>query len=146
MQETHMHYRYMSLSVTGFGVNVLTCHSMQGHLVKCFSNIRMLEMSRERHTSPVIRSMISAEGERVPLPKWVHCLSCLSWMSDYTSFSSRHLRARGSVETWLSSVESAMFSTIKRYASDFGGFWWNSASGKGTSNIRFLRRALHCHY
>jgi dynein heavy chain len=74
--------------------NARNPNAIQSHLVKCFSNIRKLELSTVHRTCPSIRSMISAEGEVVPLLK--------------------HVSARGSVETWLSSVESAMFSTIKR--------------------------------
>ncbi|XP_022090728.1 dynein heavy chain 6, axonemal-like isoform X2 [Acanthaster planci] len=68
--------------------------AVQPHLVKCFGNIKSLEIVREPKLPPTVRTMISAEGEIILMPK--------------------NVRARGPVEQWLGSVESAMFDTVKR--------------------------------
>ncbi|XP_071963333.1 dynein axonemal heavy chain 6-like [Antedon mediterranea] len=68
--------------------------AVQPHLVKCFGNIKSLEIVYEPKLPPTVATMISAEGEAVIMPK--------------------NVRARGPVEQWLGSVESGMFDTVKR--------------------------------
>ncbi|XP_038073413.1 dynein heavy chain 6, axonemal-like isoform X3 [Patiria miniata] len=68
--------------------------AVQPHLVKCFGNIKSLEIVKEPKLPPTVRTMVSAEGEVILMPK--------------------NVRARGPVEQWLGSVESAMFDTVKR--------------------------------
>ncbi|XP_033124826.1 dynein heavy chain 6, axonemal-like [Anneissia japonica] len=68
--------------------------AVQPHLVKCFGNIKSLEIVYEPKLPPTVATMISAEGEAVLMPK--------------------NVRARGPVEQWLGSVESGMFDTVKR--------------------------------
>ncbi|XP_071789676.1 dynein axonemal heavy chain 6-like isoform X2 [Asterias amurensis] len=68
--------------------------AVQPHLVKCFGNIKSLDIVREPRLPPTVRTMVSAEGEAILMPK--------------------NVRARGPVEQWLGSVESAMFDTVKR--------------------------------
>ena len=67
-------------------------HAVQPHLLKCFDNIAQLEF---RDDSIEIVAMISSEGERVEL--------------------GRNLKARGSVEQWLSAVESSMVLALRRH-------------------------------
>ncbi|XP_076809994.1 dynein axonemal heavy chain 6-like [Clavelina lepadiformis] len=70
--------------------------SVQPHLVKCFANIKYLDIRGNVSKQPLtVRAMISAEGEVVNMPK--------------------NVRARGSVEQWLSTVESAMFDTVRKH-------------------------------
>ncbi|XP_077989551.1 dynein axonemal heavy chain 6-like [Glandiceps talaboti] len=68
--------------------------AVQPHLGKCFGNIKTLEIVRLPKLPPTVRTMISAEGETIMMPK--------------------NVRARGPVESWLGSVETAMFDTVKR--------------------------------
>ncbi|XP_070577565.1 LOW QUALITY PROTEIN: dynein axonemal heavy chain 6-like [Ptychodera flava] len=68
--------------------------AVQPHLGKCFGNIKTLEIVRLPKLPPTVRTMISAEGEAISMPK--------------------NVRARGPVESWLGSVETAMFDTVKR--------------------------------
>ncbi|XP_071833092.1 dynein axonemal heavy chain 6-like isoform X4 [Apostichopus japonicus] len=70
--------------------------AVQPHLVKCFGNIKTLEIIQEARLPPTVRTMISAEGEAI-------------------EFMPKNLRARGPTEQWLGSVESAMFDTVKRH-------------------------------
>ncbi|KAJ3216110.1 Dynein heavy chain 6, axonemal [Dinochytrium kinnereticum] len=69
-------------------------HAVQPHLSKCFDAIKSLEFSSNDPKSIDIVAMISPEGERVPFLKVI--------------------KARGNVEAWLSSVEEAMVSTLRR--------------------------------
>eukprot|EP00118_Oscarella_pearsei_P016795 m.162667 g.162667 ORF g.162667 m.162667 type:complete len:4507 (+) comp38847_c0_seq1:65-13585(+) len=70
-------------------------NAVQGHLAKCFTNVRQLEMTGgDQQAALTIQAMVSAEGESVALTK--------------------NLRARGHVETWLAAVELAMFSVIRK--------------------------------
>ncbi|XP_058809206.1 dynein axonemal heavy chain 6 [Phymastichus coffea] len=71
--------------------------AVQRHLQKCFDAIHRLEFAASgegQKPSNDIVAMISPEGERVELGKG--------------------LKARGNVEDWLSKVESAMFSSLKK--------------------------------
>lgn len=68
--------------------------AVQPHLSKCFDAIKSLEFSSSDSKSIDIVAMISPEGERVPFLKTV--------------------KARGNVEAWLSSVEEAMFSALRK--------------------------------
>ncbi|KAK3092231.1 hypothetical protein FSP39_000084 [Pinctada imbricata] len=67
-------------------------NAVQPHLSKCFGNIKSLDIGQN---PPTIRSIMSAEGEVVPMPK--------------------NYRARGTVETWLVNVELGMFETVKKH-------------------------------
>lgn len=67
--------------------------AVQPHLKKCFDNITKLEFSSDPRSADVI-AMISAEGERVELGK--------------------NLKARGNVEVWLSAVEQAMITSLRK--------------------------------
>ncbi|ORZ39411.1 dynein heavy chain and region D6 of dynein motor-domain-containing protein [Catenaria anguillulae PL171] len=67
--------------------------AVQPHLGKCFDAIKSLEFSPEPKSIDIL-SMLSPEGEKVPFIKSV--------------------KARGNVEAWLSAVEDAMFSTVRR--------------------------------
>nr|XP_018672447.1 dynein heavy chain 6, axonemal-like [Ciona intestinalis] len=70
--------------------------SIQPHLVKCFANIKYLDIRQTGSKGPLtVHAMISAEGETVAMPK--------------------NVRARGSVEQWLSSVEGAMIDTVRKH-------------------------------
>uniref|UniRef100_H2YVP8 AAA+ ATPase domain-containing protein n=1 Tax=Ciona savignyi TaxID=51511 RepID=H2YVP8_CIOSA len=70
--------------------------SIQPHLVKCFANIKYLDIRGGSSKAPnTVHAMISAEGETVAMPK--------------------NVRARGSVENWLSSVEGAMIDTVRKH-------------------------------
>uniref|UniRef100_H2YVP9 AAA+ ATPase domain-containing protein n=1 Tax=Ciona savignyi TaxID=51511 RepID=H2YVP9_CIOSA len=72
--------------------------SIQPHLVKCFANIKYLDIRGGSSKAPnTVHAMISAEGETVAMPKYVN------------------VRARGSVENWLSSVEGAMIDTVRKH-------------------------------
>uniref|UniRef100_H2YVQ0 AAA+ ATPase domain-containing protein n=1 Tax=Ciona savignyi TaxID=51511 RepID=H2YVQ0_CIOSA len=65
-------------------------------LVKCFANIKYLDIRGGSSKAPnTVHAMISAEGETVAMPK--------------------NVRARGSVENWLSSVEGAMIDTVRKH-------------------------------
>lgn len=57
-------------------------------------DIYSLEFTAEQRSVDVV-AMISAEGERVP-------------------FGSHHVKARGSVEAWLSAVETAMRNALQK--------------------------------
>lgn len=69
---------------------------MQPHLQKCFDGIRRLDFGHDDPKSIDIYGMVSAEGEKVSLGK--------------------NLKARGAVEAWLTAVEQAMVSNIRRIA------------------------------
>lgn len=76
-------------------------HAVQPHLRKCFDAIARIEFGTkeadkggERVQTNDILSMISPEGEKILFGKG--------------------LKARGSVEDWLSKVEDAMFMAVKR--------------------------------
>ncbi|KAJ3101998.1 Dynein heavy chain 6, axonemal [Phlyctochytrium planicorne] len=69
-------------------------HAVQPHLSKCFDAIKCLEFSSNDPKSIDIVAMISPEGERVPFVKVI--------------------KARGNVETWLSSVEEGMVGVLRR--------------------------------
>jgi dynein heavy chain, axonemal len=69
-------------------------HAVQPHLSKCFDAIKTLEFSSSDTKSIDIIGMNSPEGEKVPFLKTI--------------------KARGSVEAWLGSVEEAMFVVLRR--------------------------------
>lgn len=68
--------------------------AVQPHLSKCFDAIKTLEFLSNDPKSIDIVAMISPEGERVPFLKTI--------------------KARGNVETWLSSVEEAMIAVLRK--------------------------------
>ncbi|XP_029448950.1 dynein heavy chain 14, axonemal isoform X2 [Rhinatrema bivittatum] len=67
---------------------------VQPHLVKCFENIRWLDIQQRGKSPPVVVMVRSAEGENVLLPN--------------------NVRIRGPVEQWLGNLETAMFDTVKK--------------------------------
>ncbi|KAJ3137918.1 Dynein heavy chain 6, axonemal [Physocladia obscura] len=67
--------------------------AVQPHLTKCFDAIKSLGFSADSKSIDII-SMISPEGEKVAFLKTI--------------------KARGNVESWLSSVEEGMVSVLKR--------------------------------
>ncbi|KAI8620571.1 dynein heavy chain and region D6 of dynein motor-domain-containing protein [Chytriomyces sp. MP71] len=67
--------------------------AVQPHLSKCFDAIKSLGFSSDSKSIDII-SMISPEGEKVPFLKTI--------------------KARGNVESWLSSVEEGMVSVLRR--------------------------------
>eukprot|EP00063_Salmo_salar_P092130 XP_014066965.1 PREDICTED: dynein heavy chain 14, axonemal isoform X3 [Salmo salar] len=69
-------------------------NAIQPHLVKCFSNIRHLDIQEHATIYHVVASIRSAEGETVTLPK--------------------NVQIRGPVEQWMGNVETAMYNTVKR--------------------------------
>ena len=69
--------------------------AVQPHLQKCFDGIRLLDFGEEVRSID-IHAMVSGEGERVALGK--------------------NLKARGSVEVWLTAVEGSMRSSIRALA------------------------------
>ncbi|KAG1666392.1 hypothetical protein FOA52_006501 [Chlamydomonas sp. UWO 241] len=69
--------------------------AVQPHLQKCFDGIRSLQFGDEPGSID-IQAMLSAEGERVAFGK--------------------NLRARGSVESWLTSVEASMRASVRALA------------------------------
>ncbi|GAX73618.1 hypothetical protein CEUSTIGMA_g1069.t1 [Chlamydomonas eustigma] len=66
--------------------------AVQPHLQKCFDGIRYLEFGEEAKSIEIL-SMLSGEGEKVSLGK--------------------NLKARGSVEVWLTSVETSMKASVR---------------------------------
>ncbi|XP_070984280.1 dynein axonemal heavy chain 6-like [Oncorhynchus clarkii lewisi] len=69
-------------------------NAIQPHLVKCFSNIRHLNIQEHARLHHVVASIRSAEGETVTMPK--------------------NVQIRGPVEQWMGNVETAMYNTVKR--------------------------------
>ncbi|XP_075255484.1 dynein axonemal heavy chain 6-like isoform X3 [Convolutriloba macropyga] len=70
--------------------------AVQPHLVKCFSNVKALDMTSSINKQTfTVSQMISAEGEVLNL--------------------SKSIRVRGAVETWLGSVESGMFEAVRKH-------------------------------
>ncbi|XP_031643456.1 dynein heavy chain 6, axonemal [Oncorhynchus kisutch] len=69
-------------------------NAIQPHLVKCFSNIRHLNIQEQARIHHVVASIHSAEGETVTMPK--------------------NVQIRGPVEQWMGNVETAMYNTVKR--------------------------------
>ncbi|XP_071996145.1 dynein axonemal heavy chain 14 isoform X2 [Engystomops pustulosus] len=69
-------------------------NSVQPHLGKCFENIQHLDIKHHVNSSPEVETIISAEGERICMPK--------------------NVRVRGSVEQWLGNVETSMFDVVKK--------------------------------
>ncbi|XP_038822889.1 dynein heavy chain 6, axonemal-like [Salvelinus namaycush] len=69
-------------------------NAIQPHLVKCFSNIRHLDIQEHARIYHVVASIRSAEGETVTMPK--------------------NVQIRGPVEQWMGNVETAMYNTVKR--------------------------------
>ncbi|XP_036818628.1 dynein heavy chain 6, axonemal [Oncorhynchus mykiss] len=69
-------------------------NAIQPHLVKCFSNIRHLNIQEHARIHHVVASIRSAEGETVTMPK--------------------NVQIRGPVEQWMGNVETAMYNTVKR--------------------------------
>ena len=68
---------------------------MQPHLQKCFDGIRQLDFGDEPRSIDIF-AMTSSEGERVALGK--------------------NLKARGSVEGWLTAVEGSMRASLRALA------------------------------
>jgi len=68
--------------------------AVQPHLIKCFDNIKKLDFG-DSASSIDISAMFSNEGERVPLGK--------------------NLKARGNVESWLTSVEEYMVKSLREF-------------------------------
>ena len=71
--------------------------AVQPHMSKCFDGIKSLDFGDDPK-SVDIYAMFSGEGERVGLGK--------------------NLKARGNVEQWLSAVEAAMVTSLKRQGKD----------------------------
>ncbi|XP_064811633.1 dynein axonemal heavy chain 6-like [Oncorhynchus masou masou] len=69
-------------------------NAIQPHLVKCFSNIRHLNIQEHARIHHVVASIRSAEGETVTMPN--------------------NVQIRGPVEQWMGNVETAMYNTVKR--------------------------------
>eukprot|EP00079_Xenopus_tropicalis_P035681 XP_017949452.1 PREDICTED: dynein heavy chain 14, axonemal [Xenopus tropicalis] len=67
---------------------------VQPHLVKCFENIRHLDITFPMKSPPVVAMIRSAEGETIHMPN--------------------NIRIRGPVEQWLGNVESSMFDIVKK--------------------------------
>ncbi|XP_069464806.1 dynein axonemal heavy chain 14 [Ambystoma mexicanum] len=67
---------------------------VQPHLVKCFENIRGLDIQKHGTSLAEVVMIRSAEGETIPMTK--------------------SIRVRGSVEQWLGNVESSMFDLVKK--------------------------------
>ncbi|KAM4770854.1 dynein axonemal heavy chain 14 [Rhinophrynus dorsalis] len=67
---------------------------VQPHLVKCFENIRHLDIKYPIKSPPVVVMIQSAEGEKIPMANTV--------------------RVRGPVEQWMGNVESSMFDMVKK--------------------------------
>ncbi|RKP20476.1 dynein heavy chain 6, axonemal, partial [Rozella allomycis CSF55] len=67
--------------------------AVQPHLSKCFDAIKSLEFSSEPKSIDIL-AMMSPEGERLAFIKTV--------------------KARGNVESWLSSVEDGMYNTVRK--------------------------------
>ncbi|KAM3930843.1 dynein axonemal heavy chain 14 [Leptodactylus fuscus] len=67
---------------------------VQPHLVKCFENIQHLDIRHHLNSSPEVEMIVSAEGEKICMPK--------------------NVRIRGSVEQWLGNVETSMFDVVKK--------------------------------
>ncbi|KAK3576323.1 hypothetical protein CHS0354_039732 [Potamilus streckersoni] len=70
-------------------------NAVQQHLGKCFGNIKALEIRNLPRQPATVRSMMSAEGEVIQMP--------------------RNVRAKAAVEEWLTGVESGMFETVKKH-------------------------------
>ena len=68
--------------------------AVQPHLIKCFDSIKKLDFG-DNPTSIDIAAMFSNESERVPLGK--------------------NLKARGNVESWLTSVEDYMIKSLREF-------------------------------
>ncbi len=69
--------------------------AVHSHISKCFDNVRRLEFGDEAHSTDIL-GMYSGEGE-------------------YVAFS-KPVKARGSVEAWMLSVEAAMVSSLRKLA------------------------------
>ncbi|XP_075719503.1 dynein axonemal heavy chain 14 isoform X3 [Rhinoderma darwinii] len=67
---------------------------VQPHLVKCFENIQHLDIKHHLNGPPEVEMIISAEGEKICMPK--------------------NVRVRGSVEQWLGNVETSMYDVVKK--------------------------------
>ncbi|KAM5165262.1 dynein axonemal heavy chain 14 [Mantella aurantiaca] len=67
---------------------------VQPHLVKCFENIRHLDIKYPIKSPPEVEMIISAEGEKICMPK--------------------NVRVRGPVEQWLGNLETSMFDVVKK--------------------------------
>ncbi|XP_069582586.1 dynein axonemal heavy chain 14 [Ranitomeya imitator] len=67
---------------------------VQPHLVKCFENIQHLDIKHHLNSSPEVEMIMSAEGEKICMPK--------------------NVRVRGSVEQWLGNVETGVYDVIKK--------------------------------
>lgn len=67
--------------------------AVQPHMSKCFDGINRLDFGNDPKSIDIY-AMLSAENERVELPK--------------------NLKARGNVENWLDAVEKSMISSLKR--------------------------------
>ncbi|XP_069117336.1 dynein axonemal heavy chain 6-like isoform X3 [Argopecten irradians] len=78
-------------------------NAVQPHLGKCFGNIKSLNIKSMPRQAAIVKSMTSAEGENVNMP--------------------RNLRVRGVVEQWLLGVEAGMFETVKRHLKEGLAGW-----------------------
>ncbi|OWF46435.1 Dynein heavy chain 6, axonemal [Mizuhopecten yessoensis] len=78
-------------------------NAVQPHLGKCFGNIKSLNIKSMPRQAAIVKSMTSAEGENVDMP--------------------RNLRVRGVVEQWLLGVEAGMFETVKRHLKEGLAGW-----------------------
>uniref|UniRef100_H3AGF2 Dynein heavy chain linker domain-containing protein n=2 Tax=Latimeria chalumnae TaxID=7897 RepID=H3AGF2_LATCH len=68
--------------------------AVQPYLIKCFENIKWLDIQKQSKSPSLVEMIISTENEKLPLLKVV--------------------RVRGSVEKWLGGVEASMYDTIKQ--------------------------------
>lgn len=70
--------------------------SIQPHLSKCFANIRSLDIRskqdkteelKHHHQPPIIKNIVSAEGEIMPMPKYfiIMFIKCTIWFLFYKS-------------------------------------------------------------
>eukprot|EP01135_Chromosphaera_perkinsii_P001002 Nk52_evm16s156 gene=Nk52_evmTU16s156 len=69
-------------------------HAVQPHLSKCFASINSLKFGSSENIAIDILAMVSREGEIVPLTK--------------------NLKARGSIEAWLSATATSMAHSIRK--------------------------------
>ncbi|KAG8443820.1 hypothetical protein GDO86_009128 [Hymenochirus boettgeri] len=67
---------------------------VQPHLVKCFENVRHLDITYPAQSAPVVVMIRSSEGEKIHMPNSV--------------------RIRGAVEQWLGNLESSVFDIVKK--------------------------------
>ncbi|XP_067943512.1 dynein axonemal heavy chain 6-like [Watersipora subatra] len=80
--------------------------AVQPHLAKCFANIQSLDIQTIPRQPPTVKSMKSAEGEQLLMPK--------------------NVRARPPVEGWLGVVETGMFDAVKKHVKNGLASWLGS--------------------